>query len=248
MRRHPTRSIRSLASLAGAMFAAMLLSTTAQSAGNWSKPAEAAPYEGIWLIDLKASGLPGYGKTPPQLTKMGEDARAKNQRQRAAGDVSFDLTARCSNPGVPRIMSLPNPIQILPRADQVLILFEWNHLLRQINVDGKEHEVLYNMAAGLSTGSWKSGKLVARTVGRNDKTLLDDSIPNSEDLQVTEEFSVRRGGRILDYTVTIEDPAILLQPFTRHYVLRKLRPEQFSDTDVCLDRVQAGKPAVPKGF
>jgi hypothetical protein len=179
---------------------------------------------------------------------MGDDARARNQQQRAAGDLSFDLTARCSNPGVPRIMSLPSPIQILPRADQVLIIFEWNHLLRQINVDGKEPEVLYNMAAGLSTGNWKSGKLVARTVGRNDKTLLDDSIPNSEDLEVTEEFSVRRGGRILDYTVTIADPAILLQPYTRHYVLRKLRAEQFSDNDSCLDRLQAGKPAVPKGF
>jgi len=240
--------MRFLAPLLGAMLAPMMLPATAQSAGNWSKPAEAARYEGTWLIDLRASDLPGYGKNQPQLTKMGADARARNQQRRAAGDVSFDLTARCSNPGVPRIMSLPSPIQILPRADQVLIVFEWNHLLRQINVDGKEHEVLYTTAAGVSTGSWKSGKLVASTAGRNDKTMLDDSIPNSEDLQVTEEFSVRRGGQVLDYTMTISDPAILLQPLTRHYVFRRLKPEQFSDNDVCLDRVQAGKPAVPKGF
>jgi len=210
-------------------------------------PPAAAPFEGVWLIDAKASGLPGDGNNPPQLTATAAQARKMNQELRAKGDSSFDLSAHCSNPGVPRVMSVPSPIRIFARADDVTIMFEWNHLLRQIHVDGKEHEVPYTTAAGVSSGKWEDGKLIVNTIGRNDKTLLDDSIHNSESLTVAEVFSASKDGKTLSYTVTMEDPEVLAAPWTRHYVFHKQQGYVLKD-DVCLDRVEAGKLSLPKGY
>ncbi len=63
------------------------------------------------------------------------------------------------------MMSLPTPIQILARADDVTILLEWNHLQRQIHVDGRSYPIPYPMAAGVSTGHWQGGTLVVTTRG-----------------------------------------------------------------------------------
>ncbi len=210
-------------------------------------PAEAASLEGVWQIDLQASGLPGDGNSPPQLTARGEKQRQQHRRARARGDLSFDLTAHCSNPGVPRMMSLPTPIQILARADDVTILLEWNHLQRQIHVDGRSYPIPYPMAAGVSTGHWQGGTLVVTTRGRNAKTLLDDSIPNSEALTVEEVFSVSQEGKRLDYRVTSTDPEVLAQPWERHFIFRKKLEVPWRE-DVCLDRVERGEKAVPRGF
>jgi hypothetical protein len=210
-------------------------------------PAEAASLEGFWQLDLQASGLPGEGKSPPQLTAWGEQQRRQHRQARAKGDLSFDLTAHCSNPGVPRMMSQPAPIQIVARADDLTILFEWNHLLRQIHVDGRSYPIPYPMAAGVSTGHWQGATLIVATRGRNAKTLLDDSIPNSEALTVEEIFSASRNGTQLDYEVTSTDPKILAQPWKRRFIFRKKADVQWHD-DVCLDRVAHGEPAVPRGF
>lgn len=210
-------------------------------------PPEAAALAGVWQIDLQASGLPGDGNSPPQLTAWGGQQRQQHRKARAQGDVSFDLTAHCSNPGVPRMMSLPTPIEILPRADDVTILLEWNHLQRQIHVDGRSYPIPYPMAAGVSTGHWQGATLIVSTRGRNAKTLLDDSIPNTEELTVEEVFSVSKDGGQLDYHVTSTDPKVLAQPWKRHFIFRKKSDAQWHE-DVCLDRVAHGDRAIPRGF
>jgi hypothetical protein len=210
-------------------------------------PPAAAAFEGVWQIDLKASGLPGDTGDMPQLTAWGAAAAERNRRAQAAGDYSFDLTAHCSNPGVPRIMSLPNPWELFARADDVTITFEWNHLLRQIHVDQLSHAVPYPMAAGVSTGRWDAGRLRVHTIGRDSKTLLNDVIPNSEELTVDEVFTIADNGATIRYEVTMVDPKVLAKPWTRRYVFRKQSRREIRD-DSCLDRLAPGSRAVPDGF
>lgn len=210
-------------------------------------PASAAPLEGVWQIDLKASGLPGYGASVPALTAEGEAGRRENQSRRKNNDTSFDLTAHCSNPGTPRLMSLPEPIQIVARGDDVTVLFQWNHLYRQIHVDGKAHEVEYPTATGMSVGHWKGSELIVDVAGRNDKTLLDDAIPNSADLKVEERYKVTENGTRLSYTVTLTDPKFLARAWIRHFVFDKVPNGKIGD-DSCLDRLLEKQKSVPDGF
>lgn len=210
---------------------------------------DTSAFEGIWKIDLTASGLPGYGNTSPQLTAWGEAQRSANQTARGNGTLDFDLTARCSSPGVPRIMTLPEPLQIVVRKDNITMLFAWNHLFRQISVDtAHPHVAEYPTAMGAANGHWQNGQLVVRSTDRNAKTLLDDSIPNSEALTVTETFSLSADGNALTDDLLISDDKVLAQPWQRRLVYRRVALSEMHDNDVCLDRVAAGQLAVPAGF
>ena len=165
----------------------------------------------------------------------------KHIASRRNGDASFDLTSRCSSPGIPRILFLPYAFEIHERADEIVFLFEFNHLFRQVIMDGSRSEALYPMAMGFATGHWQGDTLNIITRSRNGKTLLDDAIPNSESLKVTERL--RRTEDLIEDRVTIEDPKVFTRPWTAvvHYALQKERKIM---EDVCLDRVAADRPPI----
>jgi hypothetical protein len=219
------------------------------AAAGTANPSDAKRFEGVWRIDLQASGLPGYGNSPPQLTPWGEEQRDHHRKARAAGDLSFDLTARCSSPGMPRIMTLPDPLQIIARADTVTMIFAWNHLFRLVNLDAQHrYEASYPMAMGAGNGVWEGQTLRVRTSGRHARTLLDDSIPNSEGLEVSETLSVSADGGTLTDVIVSSDPKVLASPWQRTFIYRKQQNGDINDNDSCLDRIAAGQPAVPPGY
>ena len=71
---------------------------------------------------------------------------------------------------------------------RVLMLFEYDHFVRNIFTDGREHPKDLNPSwMGDSIGKWEGDTLVVDTVGFNDKTWLDnDGHPHTEDLHVVE--------------------------------------------------------------
>ncbi len=71
---------------------------------------------------------------------------------------------------------------------RVLMLFEYDHFVRNIFTDGRQHPSdLSPSWMGDAIGKWEGDTLVVDTVGFNDKTWLDnDGLPHSEDLHVVE--------------------------------------------------------------
>jgi hypothetical protein len=165
----------------------------------------------------------------------------KHLASRRKGDTKFDLTSRCSSPGVPRILFLPYAFEIYERPDEVVFVYEFNHLFRQVITDGSTPEALYPTAMGLATGKWRGDALIVTTHARDAKTLLDEAIPNSESLEVTE--LLQRTGDVIEDRLTINDPKIFTKPWTAivHYQLQRGREIV---EDVCLDRVAAGQPPI----
>ena len=66
-----------------------------------------------------------------------------------------DPVYECFRPGTPRIYMHPFPMEIIQTPGRVLMLFEYDHTVRQIYTDGREHRTdLAPMWMGDSTGHW----------------------------------------------------------------------------------------------
>jgi len=134
----------------------------------------------------------------------------------------LDPVNNCFPAGVPRIMLL-RVFQIIPLPDYVLMLFEYDHAVRRIYTDGREHPDGYPPGwMGHSIGRWDGDTLVADTVGLTDRTWVDRiGTPHSEALRVVERFRRTEQDR-LEVEFRFEDPEAFTRAWggTKEYILR----------------------------
>ena len=144
-------------------------------------------------------------------------------------------TIGCFPPGVPRIYLHPFPMEIIQTPGRVLLIYEFNHFVRQIFTDGRKHNTdLGPTWMGDSIGRWEGDTLVADTIGFNDKTWLDRlGHPHSEEMHVVERFT-RVDQNTLKISMTIEDPKAYTKPWTTELMFQ-LRPGWNITEMVCED-------------
>ena len=168
-------------------------------------------------------------ETPPMTPWAAEKFKAVREGTGGPGDKGRDdldpVVTSCSPPGLTRIFAFPRPFEILQIPGRVLLHFEWDHWIRQIWTDGREHPKDPDPSwMGHSIGSWDGDTLVVDTVGLNDKTWIDSiGYPHSEALHVIERYR-RRSHDELEVNITIDDPKAYTKPWTAHLVFG-LRPE-----------------------
>jgi hypothetical protein len=160
----------------------------------------------------------------PALTPWGQarfDA-AKPQRGPRGVPVAQtdDLVYQCYPPGTPRIYLHPFPMEIIQLPDRVLMIFEYDHLVRQIYTDGREHRTdLPESWMGDSIGHWEGKTLVVESTGFNDRTWIDRiAVPHSQDMRLIERIYVNDKDQ-LQVDMRVEDPQALAKPweFSRYY-------------------------------
>jgi hypothetical protein len=154
---------------------------------------------------------------------------------------SNDPILKCFPPGVPRIYLIRGePVEIANLPGRVLMLFEYDHFVRNIYTDGREHaKDLPGTWMGDSTGKWEGDTLVVDTVGFNDKTWLDnDGHPHTEDLHVVERLR-RVNHDTLTIDTTIEDPKAYTKPWGGHAIY-ELKPDWNLGEMICEDNVTYG--------
>lgn len=211
-----------------------------------SGAAVAAPdFNGVWQVEKNIQELKTVdGKTPPLKPEAAKVYEAHKQ-QWQAGDLSFDPTAKCVSPGLPRMLYLPYPFEIVQASEKLVYLFEWNYWNRRIYLTDSVKEVPYALSFGLSQGKWEGEALVVKTTDlRADNTLLDSAgMPRSESMKITETMRLINPNT-LEARFTIDDPETFTQPWDTVVRFKKLPPGSEIGQDICLDRVDAGKPAV----
>lgn len=147
-----------------------------------------------------------------------------------------DPVYECFPPGTPRVYLHPFPMEIVQTPGRVVMLFEYDHLIRQIYTDGREHRTdLAPMWMGDSTGHWEGDTLVVETVNLNDKTWVDRrGVPHSDQMRVIERIRSLEDGR-LRIDVTVEDPIAFTEPWNGQRTYRTVDwdVEEF----VCMDNV-----------
>jgi hypothetical protein len=172
---------------------------------------------------------PADGKIPFQPWAL---ARREEIMANQHSFAFIDPRIRCLPAGVPRV-NLPiqfNTYQILQTPGHVTFLYEWNHLYRDIPLDGRPHvDPKVRLWMGDSRGRWEGNTLVVDVTNFTDKTHLlghnqapegapassitgGQGVFHSEALHVVERYTMVDASTIR-YEATIEDPKVFTRPF-----------------------------------
>jgi hypothetical protein len=208
-------------------------------------PAASAPsFSGVWTNNPPESTRAfqnwSFSNDPPALTAWGRERYEQSkptfgERSVPVGDTN-DPVYECFPPGTPRVFLHPFPLEIIQQPDRILMVFEYDHVIRQIYTDGREHRTdLAPMWMGDSVGRWDGDTLVVETRNFNDKSWLDRrGVPHSDQLRVIERIRLVDADN-LQIDITMEDPLALAEPWVgqRFY----MRTDWQIEEHVCMDNV-----------
>jgi hypothetical protein len=187
-------------------------------------------------IAAVCSGLLGVAREPaggkgeePEMQTWAEDAYTAIRRGKEPIDLGRqDLDPNFSGcmPEGPTdlLIDIRRIFELRQFPDMVLLLFDDDHWVRRIYMDGRLHPAgLSSTWMGHSIGKYEGDTLVVDTVGINDKSWIDRmGHPHSDALHLVER--IRRVNNTLEYEYTIDDPKAYMKPWTRMVVHDLLPP------------------------
>jgi hypothetical protein len=220
-----------------------------------------AAMEGAWQVEPSRVTLEPADGTAIPFTTEGRKAYEANRAAATKGDYGFDNTASyCSSPGVPRLMIAPKLIRLFVRPKLTMFLYEWNGLFRPVDMSGKrrtppaiggklfanraQQDLLFGTMTGKSYGRWERDMLVIESDGFSDQKLLDNFLPNSEDLKLVERIRLLNRNT-LQNRITITDASMYEKPWDA-LVTYKRQPNRAFEEYVCLDHLRAGEAVWPR--
>ena len=126
----------------------------------------------------------------------------------------IELNSRCALPGLFEGEDGNNPYTILQPPGQVVILYDYNHTSRVIDLNRREHLGKdIRLFMGDSIGHWEGNTLVVDTTNFNGRAAYSREIPYLSDaLHTVERFTVVDQSTV-DYEVTIDDPQLFTGPW-----------------------------------
>lgn len=205
--------------------------TPSKNAGASSVP----DISGVWFIDPYRQNILPNEDPPFQPWAEALFKKRNYEKEHAGPDGGPDPTPKCIPPGIPRTMLQPLPWEIVQARDRVVMIFEYQSLVRQIFTDGRGHpKDLEPTYMGNAIGKWEGDTLVIDTVGFNGKTWLDPKgLPSTTSLHVTERIR-RLGHDSLEDNYTINDAKAYTKPWTVRKVYT-LKPDWQIQEYVCAE-------------
>jgi hypothetical protein len=154
-----------------------------------------------------AAAAPGALPTQPPMQQWAAEKSAKMKN-------IDDPTVHCLMPGIPRVVGMPFPLEIIQTPNKIVILYEAFRTFRVIPTDGKlvggEAAPSYN---GDSVGHWEGDTLVVDVTNFNGKIWGPGNMKvTSTKYHVVERYTLE--GDTLVYRVVIDDPDVLTGPFS----------------------------------
>lgn len=194
-------------------------------------------FTGVWQATPRSAALlPSSGTIP--FNDPAATIYKAHQDKSEAGDHSWDSINECIPPGTPRIMAQPHPFEIFQEPGKITLLFELQRLYRTISLTGHSNASSDPTFMGTSLGHWDGDALVVETTNFKTDTVLNDSgVPHSDQLKVTERWSLNSPNTLQD-RITIEDAGTFTRPWSTVLTLKRLKHISIHE-DVCVDRVKA---------
>ena len=145
-----------------------------------------------------------------------QPAALARKKQNYDSRATADPETKCLAPGVPRLMYMPYPFQIVQGNKDILFVYEYASSNRIVHMSNHT-EAPVDSWMGWSNGKWDGDTLVIEAKGFNDLSWFDRAGNHHSDaLTVTERYSIMpgSGGNILNYTARMEDPKTFTRPWT----------------------------------
>ena len=199
-------------------------STTLPRADGVRRTAEGKPdFTGVWQAMSSAgsniqdhgaeSGVrAGRGIVEGNAIPYKPEALLKRQ-ENFTNRLTADPVSKCYLPGVPRTMYMPYAFQIAQGRDQIVMLFEYVHGVRNVFMTGQHYPGHIDFWMGDSRGRWDGDTLVVDVTHFNDQTWFDAAGNfHSDELHVVERYAPM-GPDHIKYEATIEDPKVFTRPW-----------------------------------
>src|SRR6266481_3654582 len=190
-------------------------------------------FSGVWFIDEYRRNLLPKEDPPFQPWAATKFKERQSEKLHQDPDAGPDPTERCIPPGIPREMQQPFPWEIVQARDRLIMIFEYQSLVRQIFTDGRGHpKDLEPTYMGNAIGRFEGDTLIVDTIGFNDKTWLDPmGLPHSDALHVVEHIRRVDHDTLVD-EYTIDDPKAYTKSWTTQRIF-KLKPDWQIQEYVC---------------
>lgn len=166
-------------------------------------------FNGVW-IGKRGGGTAVDAKLKPPMTPWAQarwDAAVPTVGPRVIIGKENDPILRCNPDGIPKLLGVPQPFEIIQLPKRMMMFFEHNRHWRTIWLDGRKLPEDPDPAwMGYSIGRWEGDALVVESSGFNDIPWLNfDGDPHSDQMHLTERYR-RVNAETLEIAVTIEDP------------------------------------------
>ncbi len=206
--------------------AAFLERARAQAAGRDAAVNEETFLRNEW--GTRTFGFTSLVVDPPdgRLPPLSEAGAARAEAARGRGTFGpgpfndfddFSLYDRCISLGINRGMGAAiygNGIRIFQSPDKVTITYEMIHETRVIYLDGRDHlHDAVDQYTGNARGRWEGDTLIVESHGFTDRTSVGGRSPHSTNLMTTERIR-RIDPEMIEYRITVDDPATYTAPFT----------------------------------
>jgi hypothetical protein len=241
-----TQTIVSRSAFAAQMVLAVLLLPLACGARQEKGKATSSNHDlsGVWKMPPEAYGHydQSFGTTDLPMTPWAQGKFEAAKPSEGPKSVTIaqlnDPFYACYPPGVPRIYLHPFAMQIVQTPKEVIQLFEYDHLVRHIYIDGRSHPGDPDPTwMGNAIGHWKGATLVVDTIGFNDKSWIDRvGHPHSEKLHTIERFR-RVNQSTIQMDLTLEDPMAYTKTIEKQFVF-VLQPKWGILEHVCIDNAE----------
>src|SRR5207237_24047 len=141
---------------------------------------------------------------------------------------------------VPGVRRMNVPGRIVQKGGAIWLLNSVENELRILPLDGRkrdENDYQFSSFNGMGLAHWDGDTLVIESVGFNDISWLGwEGYFHSDKMEVTERFL--RQGDILYYNFTVNDPEVLLEPWTSYTYVRRVNnnPNRQDEATECDER------------
>ena len=161
-------------------------------------------FSGIWISGVSVSARDSFWPKDLPFTELGREAQKK------AGTLE-DPAFQCII-GFGRIISAGFPTEIIQTDKQVTILYEYNHQVRRIFTDGREHpKKVRPSLMGHSIGYWNESTLIVDTVGAKSLFFRLAGIPYSDKAHFIEKIRLLDDGETLENIIMVDDSEFYTQ-------------------------------------
>jgi hypothetical protein len=176
---------------------------------GWTGAGAPPHLDDVWDLARGPGHPPGRRGTPPPLN----EAAAAKLKTYMAKPGHASQTANCVPPGMPQVMDVPYPIEILFAPGKIVIEEEGYMQVRHVHADGRPHpddpDLTFN---GDSISHWEGSTLVVDTVALAPEVELAEGVGHGDKTRIVERFSLI-GPDLLDVKTTVTDPAVLSKPW-----------------------------------
>ena len=183
----------------------------AMNTANWDLQAHEARHGPVVALGAAFSVPAGIGVVEGNEIPYLPAAAAK-KKDNQENWLARDPEIKCFLPGVPRMMYMPYPIQIVQGQDTILMASEFASASRTIRMNSKEKSPTDSWM-GWSIGRWEGNTLVIDVTDQNEQTWFDRAGNfHSEELKVVERYTFADRNTI-NYEATMEDAKVFSRPW-----------------------------------